>query len=86
MRTTVRLDDDLLTEVRRHAVETRRTLTQLIQEALVGLLARERATASPRTNLVVFGADGLHDGIDINNTSSLLDRMEGLSGSAKADR
>ncbi len=69
-------------EAKRHAVETRRTLTELIREAVVTLLARERNRGSPRrTRLPVFGGDGLHVGIDINNTSSVLHRMEGLSGS-----
>ena len=77
MRTTIRLEDDLLHEAKRHAVESRRTLTELIREAL---LARERAAASPRrTVLPVFHGDGLREGVDINNTSGLLDRMEGLS-------
>ena len=85
MRTTIQLDQDLLIEAKRHAVETGRTLTQLIREALVALLAAERRAASPcRTSLPVFGADGLQEGVDINNTSSLLDRTERLSGLGSA--
>ncbi len=77
MRTTVRLDDGLLIGAKRHAAETRRTLTQLITDALVALLERERGAQSPRpVNLPVFHGDGLHEGIDINNTASLLDHME----------
>ena len=81
MRTTVRLEDSLLLEAKRHALETRRTLTELMREALVSLLSRERAQVPRRrATLPVFGADGLREGIDINDTSSLLDRMEGLDG------
>ena len=77
MRTTIRLEDDLLLEAKRHATDTRRTLTQLIREALVALLERERGSASPRmVSLPVFKGDGTHEGIDINRTSSLLNRME----------
>jgi len=79
VRTTIRLDDQFLIEAKRHALDTRRTLTELIREAVLALLARERAKASPRrTRLPVFGGDGLHEGVDINNTSDLLDRMDGF--------
>ena len=86
MRTTVRLDDDLLISAKRHAAGTRRTLTQLLADALVALLERERGTQSPRpVNLPVFRGDGVCDGININNTASLLDHMElGDSGRDEA--
>ncbi|MGB7415453.1 MAG: ribbon-helix-helix protein, CopG family [Thermosynechococcaceae cyanobacterium] len=48
MRTTVRLADDLMHEVKQHALKTDRTLTQLIQEALVSLIEREKSQESPR--------------------------------------
>ena len=77
MRTTVRLDDDFLVEVKKHAAETHRTLTRVIQDALTALLQRERGEQSPRSvRLPVFKGDGVHDGIDVNNSASLLDRME----------
>ena len=78
MRTTIRLDESLLIEAKHHASQTRRTLTQLIRDALVAQLERERSAASPRKiSLPVFHGDGLHDGVDINNTSALLDPIEG---------
>ena len=77
MRTTIRLDDGVLLEAKRHAAETRRTLTRVIQDALVALLQRERGADSPRrVRLPVFRGDGVFDGVDINNTASLVDRME----------
>ena len=77
MRTTIRLNDDLLTEVKKHAADTRRTLTQVIRDALVALLERERGAKSPRTiKLPVFKGDGVYEGIDINNAATLLERME----------
>lgn len=77
MRTTVRLDDDLLDDAKRHALETKRTLTELIRDALVATLERERAKASPRrVKLKTFKGKGLHEGIDLNNTADLLERME----------
>ncbi len=77
MRTTVRLDDDLLTEAKQHAVRTRRTLTQLLADGLVALLERERGGQSPRqVRLPVFHGDGVYGGIDVNRSASLLERME----------
>lgn len=79
MRTTVRIEDELLVEAKRHAAETRRTLTQLIRDALIAQLERERGRASPRkVQLPVFLGDGLQEGVDVNKTASILDRMEGL--------
>lgn len=77
MRTTIRLEDHLLLEAKRHAAETHRTLTELIRDSVVAMLERERGRASPRrVTLPTFWGDGLFDEIDINNSSSLLDRME----------
>ncbi len=77
MRTTIRLDNDFMSEVKRHAVDTHRTLAQLIRDALVALLERERGAASPRrVKLPVFRGDGVYEGIDINRTAALQERME----------
>jgi hypothetical protein len=77
MRTTIRLNDELLQTAKQHALATQRTLTQLIQDALVSLLEKERGAASPRTvKLPTFQGDGTYPGIDINSNASLRDRME----------
>jgi len=77
MRTTVRLDDGLLREAKRHAANTHRTLTRLIGDALVSAIERERGAQTPRrVELPVFRGDGLYDRIDVNNTASLLEHME----------
>jgi hypothetical protein len=77
MRTTVRLDDHLLIEAKRHAAATRRTLTQLLTEGLVLVIERERGAESPRrVRLPVFRGDGVYEGVDINRSASLLDHME----------
>lgn len=71
------MDDGLLADAKRHALDTGRSLTQLIQDAVVSLLARERAEQSPRhVKLPVFRGDGVYPGIDIDNSASLLDAME----------
>ena len=77
MRTTIRLNDNLLAEAKRHASNTHRTLTQVIRDAVVALLQRERGEKSPRkVKLPVFNADGVYEGIDVNNSASLLEKME----------
>jgi predicted transcriptional regulator len=42
MRTTVRLDEDLLSEVKRLAAEERTTLTAMLEKALREMLARRK--------------------------------------------
>ena len=77
MRTTIRLDDDLLEKAKRHALETKRTLTDLIRDALVSTIERERGRTSPRVvRLKTFRGQGLHEGVDLDDSAALLDRME----------
>ena len=73
------MDETLLAEAKRHALDTQRSLTQLIRDAVVALLQRERGTQSPRRpSLPVFLGDGVHAGIEIDNSAGLLDSMEAL--------
>ena len=82
MRTTIRLDQDLLAEAKKLAAEQGTTLTALIQDSLRERLAR-RATAPRRKRfrMVTFGRGGLQPGVNLDDTSALLDRMDGLDGS-----
>ena len=78
MRTTVRLDDQLLTAAKEHAVRTGRTLTALLEDALRTFLALESRPKSRRPlQLPTFGDGGLQPGVDLDNTADLLDLMEG---------
>lgn len=43
MRTTVRLDERLLSEVKKYAAESGRTLTSILEDALRETLARRRS-------------------------------------------
>jgi hypothetical protein len=77
MRTTIRLNDELLQAAKQHALATQRTLSQLIQDALVLLLKKERSAVSPRTvELPTFHGDGTYPDIDTNSNASLQDRMD----------
>ena len=78
MRTTVRLDDQLLVAVKEHAAKTGRTLTALLEDALRAFLALEGRPPRHRPRpLATFGEGGLQPGVDLDNTSDLLDLMEG---------
>jgi hypothetical protein len=80
MRTTIRLDDHLLTQAKRLAAERRKTLTSLIEDALRQVLAeRKLARTRRRVRLPVFGGK-LKTGIDLDDSASLLDRMEDHDG------
>jgi len=78
MRTTVRLDDQLLTDVKEHAAKTGRTLTALLEDALRALLALENRPRQPRTRrLPTYGEGGLQPGVDLDNGADLQDLMDG---------
>ena len=78
MRTTVRLPDDLMRQVKRLAAETDRTLTQLIEDALRATIARAHLRDAREEPFVMptFRGDGLGRGVDLDDTASLLDLME----------
>ena len=79
MRTTVRLDDALLSMAKRHAAETGTTLTALIEDALRERLYRraERTAPTGPLRLRTCGGGGTHPGIDLDDSASLLDAMDG---------
>jgi predicted transcriptional regulator len=76
MRTTIRLDDDLLVRAKRAAVERGTTLTALIEEALRRALAPDVPEPRRPLALPTFRGDGLQPGVDLDDTASLLDLME----------
>jgi type IV secretory pathway VirD2 relaxase len=78
MRTTVRLDDDLLRQAKTLAARTSRTLTAVIEDGLREALARHRRRQerSPVT-LPTFKGKGLRPGVDLDDTAGLLDILDG---------
>lgn len=83
MRTTVRLDDELLAEVKQQAVRSGSTLTSLIEQALREMLQRRREMRSlPPVRIPTWGHGGLQPGVDLDNSAALLDLMEGADGPA----
>jgi hypothetical protein len=79
LRTTVRLKDALLEQAKREAARRGGTLTSLIEQGLRLVLVEARAPRrKPRVKLPVCRAGGgMLPGVDLNDSSALLDRMEG---------
>ena len=78
MRTTVRLDENLFLEVKREAAKRGETLTSMIEQGLRLVLAGSRSRLGrTRVKLPVSTAGGgTLPGVDLNNSSALLDKME----------
>ena len=75
----MRLDDALLERARREAAGRGLTLTALIEEGLRLALRRplKRATRERVVLPVCRAGGGTLPGVDLNDSSALLDRMEG---------
>jgi hypothetical protein len=78
LRTTIRLEDSLLEQAKREAARRGGTVTALIEEGLRVILASSKTPHEPRrVKLPVCRAGGgTLPGIDLNDSSDLLDRME----------
>jgi hypothetical protein len=84
MRTTVTLPDDLLSRARKEALENGQSLATLVEEALREKLGRKPVkTGRARQALPTFGRGGLQPGIDLDDTASLLDLMDGDAASRR---
>jgi hypothetical protein len=77
VRTTIRLDETLLSEAKALAARSGKTLTAVIEEALRESLARRRQRRSGRPQLPSFQGQGLQPGVDLDDTDALLDLMDG---------
>lgn len=79
MRTTIRLPDDLYRQVKLAALQAELTVTSFIEEALrASLLRRERSgMTKDRYRVDVFHGTGVLPGVDLTDSSSLRDVMDG---------
>jgi hypothetical protein len=77
MRTTIRLDDELMREAKVRAAEQGITLTQLIDESLrERLAARKRPKKSGPFRLRSYGEGGTRPGVDLSDNRALRDLMD----------
>jgi len=79
MRTTVRLDQGLLERARQEADRRGVTLTSLIEQGLQLMLRKplKRSERRPVSLPECRAGGGTLPGIDLNDSASLLDRLDG---------
>ena len=77
MRTTIHLPDELLARAKRAAIDSNRTLTAVIEEALLAALSKRRGATAVRVDLPSYGEGGLQPGVDLDDSAALLDLLEG---------
>jgi hypothetical protein len=77
MRTTIRLDDNLLADAKRLAIDTGRTFTQVVEDSLrVALIQSRTQKLSKPIKLHTFCGNGLQPGIDLSSNAALSDLMD----------
>jgi hypothetical protein len=83
MRTTVRLDEQLLRSAKRFAQDAGKSLTAVIEDALRQALSR-RTTKQPRqtVKLTTVSGQGVFPGVDLDDSAALLAHMERSRGSS----
>lgn len=79
MRTTINLPDELIQRAKKAALEADTTLTEIIANALREALARRKQKSPKRRfKIITYGKGGAYPGVDISDTSALLDIMDGI--------
>lgn len=78
MRTTLNIDDHLLTDARILAARTGRTLTAVIEDALREALSRDSGAQPEAAPFAfpTFAGTGPAPGVDLDDSASLLDQLE----------
>jgi plasmid stability protein len=76
MRTTVDLPDDLLSEARARAAREGRSLSDVVGDAVRSSFARTATADRAQVELPTFDGGGLQPGVDLDDSSALLDTME----------
>jgi hypothetical protein len=76
MRTTIRINDDLLKRAKKRAADEGRTLTSLVEDGLVLVLSKAKTGRRKRIELPVSRATGgVLPGVDLNSSSDLEEVM-----------
>lgn len=77
MRTTIRIDDELLRQVKQLAARRGKSLNTVIEDALREVLAcQQKSGKREPVRLLTFSGNGLLPGVDLDDTAALLDLME----------
>lgn len=85
MRTTLQLNEHLYRMAKQFAAQTHRTLTAVIEDALRESLGRNKNKSASKVpvKLPVFNGKGLRPGVDLDDSSALLDLMESHDSSGR---
>ena len=75
MRTSINIDDQIYLEAKKLAVESKKTLASVIEDALRCVLAKKNTKKTP-VSLITMKGDGLKHGVDLDNSQSLKDIMD----------
>jgi hypothetical protein len=86
MRTTVNIDDELLSRARTTAVTTGRSLGDIVNDALRVLLIDRHTPAGARVVLPVSGGSGTQPGVDPDDKEALAELLGDNAGPSHADR
>ena len=76
MRTTIRLDETLLRRAKAAAAERGTSLNDLIADAVRAALSPRSASPQSSVELPTFKGRGLQPGVDLDDTSALIDLMD----------
>ena len=77
MRTTIRIDDQLLKEAKRLAIRSGKSLTTIIEDALRESLSRQRNSPKREpVRLLTINGQGILPGVDLDDSAALLEVME----------
>lgn len=85
MRTTINIDDALLTEVKLISAKSRRPVGEVIDDALRLMLSQQTSPRRAHVPLPTYGRGGLHPGVDLDDKEALADLL-GDNRLSSADR
>jgi hypothetical protein len=76
VRTTIRLEDELLQQAKALAARSGRTLTRVIEDALREAIGRlEEGVGVSPPSIPIYGDGGVQPGVDLDSSAALLDLM-----------
>jgi len=79
MRTTIRLDDQLLELAKKYALENGKTFTAIVEDALrEKIMGRPLTKKQSKIKLKTVNGKGVNAGIDLDDSASLLNVMDDL--------
>jgi hypothetical protein len=78
MRTTIRIDEELLKEAKQVAAKSGKSLTAVIEDALRESLSRPIKSKQRKepVRLMTVSGKGLQSGVDLDDSAALLEFME----------